>query len=129
VRDSFVLDTPGRYEFKVLYRDAPEQPNAVLESNVVSLDVVDIDGPDRPAMTAYSKELALIAEGDARWPTTADSVKKALAFIEEFPDSPYAEQLRRGVRRTLEFRVGTNQATEEERGLLTQLWLARREHP
>jgi hypothetical protein len=129
-RNQFVLDSPGSYEFKVLYRDAPEQPNAVLESNIVSLDVVDISGSNQQALASYSKELALIAQQDPRrWPTTADTVKKALAFIEEFPDSPYTEHLRRGVRQTLEFRVVTNQATGEERWLLNQLRRERKEHP
>jgi hypothetical protein len=122
VRQAFVLDEPGDYEFHVVYRDAPEEPNALLESNVLTVHVQPVPENEREASASYSKDLALLAQFDPRWSyASPELTKRAMEFLDRFPNSPFASHLRQGLEGALHYKVGRNRATKEERALYEKL--------
>jgi hypothetical protein len=87
----FVLDRPGRYEFKVRHADTPDDPNGVLESDVLTVQVLEPPASEREAQAAYTPDLAAVASGG---PPSPQVMRAAAAFLERFPDSMYCEPLK-----------------------------------
>jgi hypothetical protein len=119
----FVLEEPGEYEFKVVYRDVPNDPNSLLESNVVRVDVVPIPAGERAAGAEYTEEMASLAQFDgARYNLLGrDALRHAARFLDRYPHSPFSEKLREGLDAALRDRVTRNRASKEERGLYDKL--------
>jgi hypothetical protein len=121
-REAFVLDQPGDYEFQVVYRDAPGEANALLESNVLTVHVQPVAENDREASASYSKDLGLLAQFNPGWSYASPEVtKQAMEFLDRFPNSPFAPHLRQGLEGALHYKVGRNRATKEERAIYNKL--------
>lgn len=120
---AFLLDRPGRYEFRVHYSDTPLDPNGVLDSNILAVDVVDSPAEEATARAAYTPDLAYVAQFQKGRSYLSPAVTEAAAdFIERFPDSRYVLPVRDGLRRSLSYRVRTGSATDEERALYDRLF-------
>jgi len=121
-RQQFILGEAGSYEFQIIHRDAPDEPNAVVTSNAVRVEVAPPPGGEQEALASYSRELAMLAQFDpGRSYVAPEHIKAAAQFLERFPNSPYALRLREGLQSALYHRVGRNRATKEERELLQKL--------
>jgi hypothetical protein len=121
-QQTLILEKPGEYEFQVVYRDIPKEPNGVLRSNVVRVQVSDVPEAEREAFTSYSRDLAMLAQFDPRRSYAGpEAIKTAVDFLDRFPNSPYSGHLRHGLERALKDRVALNRATKEERALYQQL--------
>jgi hypothetical protein len=120
----YVLDKPGNYELKVVYRDVPH-PNGRLDSNVLRIEVLPLPDRDRGALAEYDESLAHLAQFDAgRFnPVERDwaTLRRAASFVDRYPDNPLTEQLREGLLRALEAQITANDASQEERELRDQL--------
>lgn len=121
-RQVFLLPEAGEYEFQVVYSDAPQMPNAVITSNVLTVEVQPAPEGEREALASYSKDLALLAQFDPRWSYVSPEVtRQAAAFLERFPSSSYAHRIRSGLHWALRDRVVRNRATKEERAFYEKL--------
>jgi hypothetical protein len=121
-RQAFVLDEPGEYEFQVIYRDAPQEPNALLESAVLAVQVQPAPDSERGALAAYSKDLAILAQFNPRWTyVSPEVIHLAVEFLDRFPSSPYAHSVRSGLHGALRQRVTRNRATNQEQQLYEKL--------
>jgi hypothetical protein len=117
----FVLSTPGEYEFQVIYRDTPRDPNGLLTSSVVAVHVAS---PDRfeEAFDAYSRGgLALLVQRGAGVSVDAQMVVRARSFIERYPDSPYAAPVREALTEALRMKIARNKASKGEEELYANL--------
>lgn len=118
----FVLERPGRYELKAVYLDVPNHPNAVLTSNVVGVEVMPPPADLRPALKAYTAELARSAQLSVHSSfMTPEMIKSGADFLRRFPASPYSAPLRHAVLAGLRGRVARAVATREERQLYEEL--------
>jgi hypothetical protein len=111
--ESFILDQPGTYEFKAIYR--PADPNWVLESNAVVVRVEPSPENKRDAFEAYKKVRSMVPM--ERLDVRAISEREVLAafdFLDEFPDSPWSSDVRSGIVRVVQYRVGHRLASPEE---------------
>jgi hypothetical protein len=118
----FVLDQVGRYEFKVRYADTPIEldPNGVLESDILTVEVVEPPASERDAQAAYTPELAFVAHARPG-SLSPEQTRAAAAFIERFPDSRYTRPVKEGLLRSLESRWRMKQASDEELRLYEKL--------
>jgi len=122
----FLLSEPGEYEFQVIYRDLPKNPNAVLTSNVVRAEVMAVPAGEREALASYSLELGMLAQFDpSRTYVGPEHIKAAVDFLDRFPNSSYSGHLRHGLAWALKDRVVRNRATKEERQLYEKLQVER----
>jgi hypothetical protein len=126
----FVLDQVGRYEFKVRYADTPIEldPNGVLESDVLSVEVVEPPASERNAQAAYTPELAFVTSARAG-SLSAEQTRVAAAFVERFPDSRYTPPVKTGLLRSLEYRKRSQRASNEELRLYDRLMAGVNEMP
>jgi hypothetical protein len=121
--DRFVFAEPGRYEIRVTYRDVPNEANAILQSNELTLEVLPTPTEHADAAGEYSKDLAYLTQFAPGRYSLDDraTVTHAVQFLERHPDSPYAVNLRKGLTGALYSKLGTNKATKEERELYEKL--------
>jgi hypothetical protein len=120
----FVLEEPGVYEFKVIYRDIPDDPNARVESNIVSAQVEPAPGAEIEALKAYQDEnMALLVQQDKF--ETEEQLSKAIErsawFIKTYPHSIYATHVRDRLVWTLNRKVLSQRVTDAERQLYDTL--------
>jgi hypothetical protein len=118
-----LLDRLGIYEFRVTYVDWGDDPNAVLESNTVAVEVVDAPAGERAAQAAYTTDLAYLAQvtDASRTFVRPEGMIAAAAFVERFPHSRYVDPVRTGLLKWLDYRVRTQRASADERALLEKL--------
>lgn len=128
---AFVLQEPGEYEIKVIYRDLPNDPNAVLSSSAVTVQVSAASDWEYQAATEFSEEIALLAQFDPHRynPFAAETAGHAARFLERHPGSVYAEHLRQGLWLGLRDRVARQRATKEEQQLYHKLQAERPPSP
>lgn len=119
-RQGFVLDQPGNYEFKAVYRDPERTPVVPIESNVVS--VTANAPPESDTLAEYSREMALLAQNDRSVLFDRAALRSAAEFIERHSESVYAGPVRKGLRVALALRKSKRIATRDEEELLRQLW-------
>jgi hypothetical protein len=114
-----VLDSVGRYEFKVVYLDTPDDPaNGALESPIIPVNVVDAPANERAAQAAYTPALAYAAQFKAHWSFLTPAETQAAAdFIQRFSQSRYAPPVKQGLRLSLDYRQRIGRATVEEAAL------------
>jgi hypothetical protein len=120
---TLLLDRLGGYEFRVVFDDGPRDRNARLESNVVSVEVVEAPASEREAQAAYTPTLAYLAQvpsGPDAF-VTPESMAEAAAFVERYRQSRYAGPVKDGLLKWLEYRTGTQRATSEEAALHEKL--------
>jgi hypothetical protein len=118
----FVLDDVGTHEFRVIYRDAPDDPTSVIKSNVISVQVVAPPPEEQEAYSSYTPDLGYVAV--FQWGQsylTPEETKAAADFIQRFPNSRYTPLVRTGLAASVDYRVRRNVATEEERLLYERL--------
>jgi hypothetical protein len=120
----FVLDEPGDYEFQVSYRAEPEDPSALLVSNVATVSVSAVPDKEQEAFQHYSRGgMGLLAQFDPLSSADIDSrvMRSAGEMIDKYPSSSYADAARRGLFRALRQKLARNQATNGERALYEKL--------
>ena len=110
-----LFDTPGTYEFMVRYHDTVRDPNGVLESNVLGVDVSQPPAHETRAFEDYTPDLAHVAQYHrGRTSLSPESFRAAVDFISRHADSRYTPPVRAGLQGWLEARVLQGRATEEE---------------
>jgi hypothetical protein len=123
---ALLLDRLGRYEFHVVVEDVPEDDNARLQSNSVSVDVVEAPPEEREAQGSYTPRLAYlaqIADGPDAF-VTPESMAEAAAFIDRHRRSRYARPVKEGLLKWLKTRVQTRRASDIEASLYEKLMRA-----
>lgn len=110
----FLLHQPGVYQCRVSYADTGDDPNGLLESNVITFDVTSPTGADLEALGALSPEMACLAEVKTACFVSPASVSLADQFLRDHGTSLYAPAIRYGLRGYLRPRVITSRATSEE---------------
>lgn len=124
VAGGFVLDQPGEYQLKVVYRDVADDPNGLLTSDVQTVRAEAPEQSEKEALAAYSRgELAPLAQYD---PSDSPEIPTAIRnsareLLDQYPDSVYADHLRRGLFRMLLRLANDNRATPDERELFEKL--------
>jgi hypothetical protein len=123
-RRAFILDATGSYEFKATYIDTPEDPvNGLLESEVVTVDVIEPSSSEREARAAYSSNLAYVAVSDPDYNViSAAEIEAAAEFIRRFPESRYTAPVKAGLRRWWRLRKHHAGMTTQERSLGQRLF-------
>lgn len=125
-RKRLVFWEPGLYEVKAVYRDMPNDPNSLLESNAITIQVAAPSGQDKAALDSFSRDLVLLSEFDAGHSHAGpEIIKAAVEFLERFPVGPYSGYVREGLHSALHYKVARNRATKEERELYERLKLER----
>jgi len=117
------LEHPGQYEFKVITHPAPRNPDLAVESNTVVIRVDPVPDSQRQAFAEYAESgLGAIVQS-AGWVAERNpaAVRAAAAFVDRYPHSPYAEEVRKELVRALRVRVLQNRASKEERGIYETL--------
>jgi len=118
VAGGFMLDQPGQYELKVVYRDVADDPNGLLTSDILTVRAEAPTGREEEALAAYTRgELAPLAQYH---PSDSPEIPQAIRtsgreFLERYPDSAYAGHVRTGLYRMLLSLYNNNRATAEER--------------
>lgn len=97
-RDDLVLDEPGTYEFRARFCEAPGDLNAMVQSDVVRVTVVEAPDAHRDAWRELSPDVAQFAHWPRAGHVGQDVIEKGLDFVERFPDSPWSARVRRGLR-------------------------------
>ncbi|RMD65988.1 hypothetical protein D6833_02105 [Candidatus Parcubacteria bacterium] len=120
-RGQYILEEPGIYEFKAIYRDSPsDSPNARLESNILRVKVEPAPGNEREALKLYEDEgLARLIQHD---PYSEEALDQAVQFLETYHYSVYAPSVRSGLVWGLGRKVHSQRATRAERELYETLW-------
>jgi len=109
-----ILNGIGTHSFKFRYADTRE-PNGVLESEVIRVEVVSPPEEEAAAAAAYTPSFGYIAqldwgEGFLSLPVQA----AAEEFIRNFPNSRYTPRLKSGLRNWLEYRRRADDWTNDE---------------
>lgn len=97
------FDRPGTYELRVVYFDTARMPAGRLVSPPIRLDVVPPD--QRDAHTAYTNEIAEVAQSQLGGGITEVAVRDAIDFVERFAASVYAKRVRATLRAYLRARL------------------------
>jgi hypothetical protein len=123
VSQAFVLDRAGIHNFQLEYQDIRYDPSTVLRSNILSVEVVPIPAEEQPAQAAYTMSLAYVAqiERGANSFLTPAEVFEAASFVDLHRRSRYAGPVREGLVKYLQYRVGTQRASDDERTLYEKL--------
>ncbi len=122
-RRQYLLDAVGTYQFKVDYVEWGGDPYAVLDSNVLTVEVVDAPSEEQEAQTAYTPDLAYLAlarRGSRVRVSHADMIA-AEAFLDRYRESRYAGPVREGLRIWLSGLIRTGQATTEQQALYEKI--------
>jgi hypothetical protein len=120
---TLLFDRLTRFEFYAVFVDAPGDPNSRLESNVVSVDVVEAPAEERAAQADYTPWLAYLAQVsyDTGVYMTREIMAEATTFIERHPRSRYVGPVRAGLLMWLQSRYQTSRATDQELALREKL--------
>jgi len=124
-----VLNGPGQYEFKAVYRGIRRIGGKPIESNVVAVTSVAPPAEHVEAMKHYTATgLPQVAQFDPLT-TILDraAVSAASEFVDRYPDSPYAAGVRQGLLQYLTDRVNRRRATVDEKRLYDQFTGGQRE--
>lgn len=118
----FVLDEIGNYEFKVIYRETPNDPSRVLKSNIITIGVISSLGEDE-ALGIYSdEELARLIQGDI---DSIDqyrvAINRCIALAEAYPNSIYTKHLRKAQIDRLKRKMDSPYVLNEEKRLYSIL--------
>jgi len=119
---SYLLGTPGVYEFGATLADTPNDPNGVVFSKPMMVTVGAVPANETVAFAAYSPELAQLSDFSPMWPVPEGVPAAAEAFIAAFPDSRYAANAREGLRRYLLSFIRTARATDAQLALYQRLF-------
>lgn len=122
-RGVFPFGESGRYEMKATYRDMPEVPNAVLDSNAVVIEMLPPKEKAAWEMLSRSRSVAILSQWDSAIPIGVDSamVEEAADFLAKHGTSPYAEHLKPRLWNVLQKRIRKGDATPKEREIYDTL--------
>jgi hypothetical protein len=124
IRERRIFGNIGRYEVRARYVEPLEGMSVTMpESEPVAIDVRH-SGAAAEALGAYTRGIALVAQfGFGPGPDASDAAgEQAYAFVTEFRESPYADQVRRGLVRLLESKIADGRGTEQDSNRLHELW-------
>jgi len=117
-----ILSGIGVHTFKVLYADTSNDPNGVLESDTVSVEVVSPEGDEGLAAEAFTPGLSYITQLD--WGEGFLPLPLQLAaedFVRRFPQSRYTHPLKLRLRAWLNYRNQMQWTNDEEKARLYRL--------
>ena len=111
-----VLEEAGEYEFKVISRPAPKDADYAVESNVVVVRVDPVPDAQREAFAEYSRHGlgAVVQSAGSVAEKNPATLLAAADFVDRFPFSPYAREVRKELVRALRVRVLQNRASKEQ---------------
>jgi hypothetical protein len=116
----FVLDEAGKYEFQVRGVAQPRH-GTVVESDILSIRVVETDRSERDAETSYAPPLAYFAYRRPGLPASAEEIDAAAAFIDRYPGSRYAAAVRASLLAVLDEGKRRSHLTERQGQLHSSL--------
>lgn len=117
-----ILASVGPHAFKILYSDTPDDPNGLLESQVVTVDVVSPGGDDALAAQVFTPGLSYITQLDLGDGFLSLSLQaEAEAFLRRFHESRYAPPLKSRLKSWLEYRDRLGVTNGEEKARLARL--------
>ena len=120
----FVLDQPGEYEFRAIYRDIPNEANAVVASDPVTVRAASAPPSAVPAMERFDAEIAVLAQYRphcTRKPIAPEVAARFEALAHDHPDSEYVKGARAGLVWYLREKQGRRQTSRREEQLLRTL--------
>jgi hypothetical protein len=125
--NKFILDKPGMYEFKAVYKHVVDDPNQWLESATILVEVFTSSDDEKPALKLYSNEyIAKLVQKDTFYSdlgaTDMDkainkSISKALLLYSTYPNSIYSQHLGRALldnQYNSAFRFATEESNEHK---------------
>jgi hypothetical protein len=119
----FVFDEPGEYALNVVYEDIRGDPNGVLESGFLTVQVLAAPKAEQAALRDYSQEkIGLLLQFTGfRYSIGREGVGAARTFLDEHPDSLYATHVKAGLERILRLAIADGSATAEEKDLFKRV--------
>lgn len=95
-RNRLLLSEPGRYTFRATFCEPNQDLNSIVVSNEVTVEVRPVPDGQEAAWRAYGPDIAGLGEQFADSRRAGDDVRKrALEFVERYPDSVWGSQVRR----------------------------------
>lgn len=122
-RGTFLFDTPGEYDVRVVAHRLWAHPPDEVASPIVRVHIEPApDDERRPLAEFWDVPLATLAQNDGADPgvQTNEVLPRALRFVEAYPHSLYARHALAGAARHVEDRVRSGKATPEEKALYRQ---------
>ena len=117
-----VLGMPGRYEFKIEYREAIPGRDLLLSSNVVRVQAVPAVASERGALTDYRRLAAFVHNP---W-LSPGQLGAAVDFLAKHGESLYEPHVRSAALAFLRSKINSTTATQDERDLYLRLTGAKR---
>lgn len=105
--NKFILDKPGMYEFKAVYKHVIDDPSQWLESTTMLIEVFPSSDDEKSALELYSNEhVAKIVQKDTFYSDLGTketdkavnkSINEALLLYSTYPNSIYSRHLGRAI--------------------------------